>query len=302
MGKKYIVREFKTKDTEAYKSNEIKMAKMLSDKGFSPKFLGNPSNNEFYIIEFIDRSLKDSDLTNLTTLFNLGLALRKVHNHKFSKKGKSQLDRIKKYFRKMCKMGIAVPDGFFEAVDQWIKTSPKLETKSGFCHGDLNPSNIRIREDGSIVFVNWVNAGNSNTYEDVGHLIQTYGLSDNQINTFLEGYLGRKPTEIDINRAKLFAKRTCLLTAVVWFSFSENSNDRKMPLKDRSKKINDIVKSETLITQKEFAKKGNIPNVKYGNKDEVKIYAASAWKEYKNSMLPKGVLEKITEWVASLLK
>jgi thiamine kinase-like enzyme len=298
MGKRYIVREFRTKDSDSYKEKEIRVAKTLSDNGFGPTFLGSPVNNEFYIVEFIDRPLKYSDLTD-TVLLNIGQKLRKVHNYKYTKNGRSQLDRMKKHFKKIQKSNVAVPDGFSEAVSDWIENSEEMETKTGFCHGNMNLSNIREREDGSIVFIDWVNAGNGNIYEDLGYLIQTCGLNDQQMIAFLEGYLGKKPTQSDMAVVKTFANRTCLLTAVTWFDFSESYHDKRISLKDRISKVNDILKSDDLKSFEEYPRNGNIPNVKYGNKDDVKKYAISAWRAYDGKT--PGIFGKFKKWIASFL-
>ncbi|MDR2075151.1 MAG: phosphotransferase [Holosporales bacterium] len=298
--KRYIVMEFKNKDSDTYRLVEIERAKMLSASGCGPTFLGKPANNEFYIVEFIDTPLKYDNL-NDQKLRELGKFTRKVHNHKYTKNGKSQLDRIKKHSKKIQKRGIAVPDGFNEAVDSFIKNSEKLDTKIGFCHGDLNPSNIRMRGDGSIVFIDWNNAGNGNVYEELGYLVQTYGLDERQISVLLEGYLGESPTQDYIDRVKFFAKRTCLLTAAVWFGFSESSYDKKISQKDRVKIINDMAKSEGFMKFEEYSRKGQIPNVKSANKDEVKKYALSAWKEYKENIVGANFFDKLKKWFGSFL-
>jgi thiamine kinase-like enzyme len=292
--------EFRNKDSDVYRLAEIEMAKMLSANGFGPTFLGSPANNEFYVVEFIDTPIKYDNLDD-QKLKELGKFTRKVHNHKYTKNGKSQLDRLKKHSKKIQKRGIAVPDGFSDAIDSFLENSKKLDTKVGFCHGDLNLSNIRMRKDGSIVFIDWNNAGNGNIYEELGYLVQTCGMNEQQISIFLEGYLGESPTQDYIDRVKFFAKRTCLLTAAVWFGFSESSYDRKIPLKDRTKALMICSRSKDLMSPEEYSRKSQIPNVKFANKDEVKKYALSAWKEYKENVIGTSFFDKFKKWFSSFL-
>lgn len=300
-GKHYIFRKFSQKNSTKRKVKEIQMAQIVSQAGFGPRFIGAPHNNEFYIVEFAGCALTYNDLSD-EMLRNIGKTIRKMHDFKFAEKGRSQCDRLKKHYKRCLRKRIALPSGFKNAYDDYIKHNDETDSQLGFCHGNLNPSNIRINEDKEITFINWKNAGNGDVYEDIGYFILTNGLNDDQVSIFMEGYLGRAPNSNDINKAKNAANKTCLLTASVWFEFSEDANDKKIPLKTRISILDGMTNSDKIRDVFEYPRTSEVPYIFSKNKGDIKQYAISAWAQYNNTLAPKlGCFARFKEWLKNLL-
>ncbi len=191
--KPYVVRVFGLNDSEKKRDSEIQVVKFASDANVGPHFIGAPKNQEFYITEFIPHTLQYFSL-NDALLLKIGKTLQKLHHLTLTKKGKSHIARIQRLFRFGQKKKIAYPVGFYESIQDYVKNSEKLKIKTGFCHGNLNMSNIRLRDDNSVVFLNWKGSGSNNVYEDIGYFIASNALTDKQIHVFLEGYLERPAT------------------------------------------------------------------------------------------------------------
>ncbi len=298
--KRYIVRIFNQRDTIKKKGKEIQMAQMVSKAGFGPLFVGAPKNNEFYIVEFAGRGLKYKDLSN-ELLIKIGQILRKIHEFKFFENAKTQQDRLKKHYKECLKKNVALPSDFEDVYTDYLKQNTNSVPQIGFCHGNLNPRNIRINDDGGIILINWKNAGNGDIFEDIGYFVLTNGLDDDQIAVFMESYLGRTPNKDDIAKVQEATNKTCLLTATIWFQFSENKKDKKIPIAERIRALDEMSVSGNLKNIADYPRIDQIPSVLSKNKDEVKAYAVSAWKQYKLTLAPEdGVFSKIKKWINNL--
>lgn len=298
--KRYILRVFRARDTTKKKVKEIQMAQMVSKAGFGPLFVGSPKNNEFYIVEFAGRGLVYKDLSD-ELLKKIGRIIRKIHEFKFYESARTQQDRFKKHYNECLKKKVALPSDFEDVYKDFIKQNANSTPQIGFCHGNLNPRNIRISDEGRITLVNWKNAGNGDVFEDIGYFILTNGLDDDQIAVFMEAYLGRAPNKDDIAKAQNAVNKTCLLTATIWFQFSENKDDKKVPIEERVRNLDEMSVSENIRNVLDYPRTHEVPSILSKNKDEVRAYAISAWKQYKCTLAPReGLFSKVKKWIKSL--
>lgn len=297
--KHYIFRKFSEKDSIKKRVKEIQMVQIVSNAGFGPSLIGAPKNNEFYIVDFAGRAITYKDLSD-ETLKNIGKIVRKIHDFKFLEKGISLQNRLKKHYKKCIKKGVALPSDFHGYYEDYIKKNKNSSAKIGFCHGNLKPTNIRVDEKGKITIINWKNAGNGDVFEDIGCFTLTNGLNDNQIGSFMEGYLGRPAGLEDINKIKDAAYKTCLLTSAICFEFSENKKDKKIPLEKRVEALDKMICSPDGRDVFEYPRKAETPSLFSKNKEEIKEYAVSAWKKYEQTLAPKqGIFTRLKKWIKS---
>ena len=159
--------------------------------------------------------------------------VRKLHNYSDSYPTRYSLkDRINLHYQKAIKAGVAYPTGFDQEVQNVLNKSSSRSLVPS--HGDLNPSNILIDDSsGDINIIDWTTATLEDPFFDLSFFCLLSNSSPLQEEVFLEAYFGRKPSEKEWKILKEEKAKVCLLTAAIWFRFSETSEEIALPLESR---------------------------------------------------------------------
>jgi Ser/Thr protein kinase RdoA (MazF antagonist) len=295
----YVFRMFSRYDSVANREKELLAVRTTSENGVGPKLVGAPSNNEFYIIEFIKKGIEYGDL-NEAILSKIGETIAKVHGLNFDLDCRSHLDRIRWHYVSARRKGVALPDKFGDLIQKHIERQSDFTSVSGFCHGDLKLSNIRMRDDGSIIIVDWARSGRGNVFEDLGYFVKINGLTEDQMRIFLRGYFGREASNEEIENIRAWADRACLLISTIWFDFSETKKEKEVSIQDRKKNLEELAASGNLDSVADYARTNRIPNTRSFMKDQVKRYAMSAFLEYGKRHDGCNFLCRVKKWFTSL--
>ena len=279
--KKYLVKIFNKKKTEEKRKGEIAAIKAFSDLELGTKLVAVAKDSSFYTREYIPgKTLKFKDLQDEKILISMAKSMKKLHESKTDISSRSLLERAQKHFDSVKKKKIALPTGFDESFEKFKKLYSKLKNIPGFCHNDLNPHNILVSDDGKIYFIDFGNSGNANIYEELGYFTALNGLEGEMLSKFLNAYFVRKPTNEELEAVKLAQKLVYFTSACVYFDFSETKKDKKVDIKERTKKLDDQLKSKDLPSVLELIQSDKVPSVKTRKKESVKNYALACYGKF----------------------
>lgn len=279
---KYVLKLFKKRTKLEFRKNEIESVKIFSKLGLGAKLIAVAEDNSFYIREYTDgKIVKSSDFQNQKFLINFAKALKKLHDYDTDITSPKSLEYcLEKHYQSIIKKKIALPSNFEKVYKECKELYLKLPKRKGFCHNNLNPHNIIISENGNISFIDLVNCGISNIYEELGYVTLLCGIFDKNLQLFLENYLGTQASQKEFEVVKLAQKLVSFLTSLVWFDFSETKKDKKISIEERQQFLDDLLKSKDFKSAEDFIKDGKIVSIKSRNKLLVKQYALAFYKNY----------------------
>ncbi len=282
-GKEYILKVFSKRQNQESRQKEIDSVKIFSELNLGAKFVANNPDNSFYIREFVQgKPFKYEYLQDDKNLVTLAKALKKLHGHKTDLTSRNQLNRAEKHYDRIIKKKIAMPTSFEDSYNKFKTLNASLIVESGFCHNDLNPHNILLSDNGNINFIDSSNAGNSNIYEELGYVTMLNGVLGEKLETFLNAYFGRAPSQDELNAVKLSQKLVCFLTSLVYFDFSESKKDKDIDLKTKIKTLDDVLNSDSQESALDMIKEDKYVSIKSRPKDPVKQYALAFYKSFLN--------------------
>ncbi len=120
----------------------------------------------------------------------------------------------------------------------------------------------------------------NNFYNDLGYLCVTTNMSPDQEKIFLEAYLGRPPEKSDL---EILLNGKCnfyLSVAATCFYFSENEEDKKLPLKERVDQLDSQLRSRKLKPSEEYLREGILLTLQDTSKEDFKQIALSFYKAF----------------------
>lgn len=285
-GKKYVLRALKIKHPIERRKTEILAHTLAANLGIAPPLNFVDDKNLIMIMPYIQgHTLSNKDLQNPKTIETLGKMIAKLHQIKVDfPKTRTQVERAQKHHQSTLEKGIALPLKFEQAFRDFISTSTTREAleqhNQTLCHADLNPLNILVDNDGKIYIIDWTTATRDNLYTDLGYFGFLNGLTDAQSRAFLTAYFGHLPNEQEWKQYKLAQKNTSLLTATVWFDFSESERDKKIPMKSRVKNLEELLAKDDLKMGQQYIKEGEIVSPMTGKPEEIRLFALGFFKTY----------------------
>lgn len=278
--KKYVLRflALTPSISKEMRQNEIQALNIGHKLGIAPRCVFSDEDAVLMIMPFIQgRSLDHRDDHLLS---QLGTMIRKLHNYSDAYPVRNSLkDRISLHYQKAIKTGVAYPTGFDQEVQNVLNKSSSRSLVPS--HGDLNPSNILIDDSsGNINIIDWTTATLEDPFFDLSFFSLLSNLSPFQEEIFLEAYFGRKPSEKEWEILQEEKAKICLLTATIWFRFSETPEELKLPLESRIAALDAKLYSPTLKSIQDYLGKGIVVDLNTASKSDVKSYALSFYKAY----------------------
>ena len=151
-------------------------------------------------------------------------------------------------------------------------------------HGDLNPTNIIVNDSrNSIDIIDWTTATIQDPFADLGYFCLLANLSKLQEKLFLEAYFGRNPTQEEFEILYEEKSKVNLLTAVLWFRFSETTQERTLPIVARVAALDAALYSPTLKPAQDYLNEQIVVDLNTDEKSAIKSYALSFYKAYLDS-------------------
>lgn len=277
-GEKYVLRFLSLSHSQEMRKNEIQAISIGNKIGVAPRLTFFDTEAILMVMPFVKgHSLCQPDSDQLK---KIGIMLKKLHDYSSSYPIKYSLnDRLLKHYQKGKTLGIAYPTGFEEEMKKIF--DDKEFSVLVPCHGDLNPSNILVNEySQDIVLIDWTSATMEDPFFDLGFFCLLSNLSAFDERVFLEAYYGRKPTKYEIERLSDKKANICLLTATIWFRFSETKEEMQLPLDVRIAALDNELYSAELKPIQEYLKEGIVVHINKAPKSEIRSYALSFYKAY----------------------
>lgn len=277
-GKKYVLRFLALGPTqpEEIRQNEVWALKIGNTLGIAPRCIFSDSRAVAMVMPFIEgHALHHPDNEELIML---GKMLRSLHDYKgdYPKRYTFQ-ERLGRHYQKAINTGVVFPSGFDQEI-QAVLTRPQ-ERAYVPSHGDLNPSNILIG-DQTIHLIDWTNATWDDPFADLSYFSQLAHLSPSQEAVFLEAYFGRTPSEKDWEVLKEEKANVYLLTATIWFRFSETEEDKMLSTESRMARLDAELRSPLLKKAQDYLQEGIVVDLNTASKAEIRSYALSFYKAY----------------------
>lgn len=231
------------------------------------------------VLEFIESDkLNYLNCCYKSTLKCLGENLKKIHDFSdFYPTRYTVIERLRNHYEKAIIRGVAFPTGFKEAVYEVLNSENLYSEIVVPCHGDLNPLNILFKMN-KVTFIDWEKASYDDPFMDIGYLSFLLNLTLSQENVFLEAYFGRPALSNEILKLQKTKQIICLLTATVWFHYSEDKNEIKTSYRERVSFLDSLLFSNHLKKPNDYLKNENYLNPKIAAKNEIKAFAVTFYK------------------------
>ena len=279
--KKYVLRLLNPLKPSTFRNQEVQAQTIANKLDLAPEVVFADPDPMIIIMPFVEgHTLTAEDLNDDKILTKLGQMIRTLHSYsgEFSKKI-SQVSRACKHYERALEKRIAFPTSFQQHYDQFVAEQEGQQKCKTFCHGDLNPGNVLVGRD-RLYIIDWTNATWDNPHNDLGYLTLFINMTDEQSRIFLNGYHGRESTPEEWLQLKLGEKRTAFLAATVWFDFSENAEDQKIPKEIRIKNLDQQLANPEIKTARYYIQEKKRCGPDPSSTEEFRLYAIAYLKEY----------------------
>lgn len=258
--KKYVLRLLDENQPIERRRSELNAQKIGAELEISPKVFYADQMLIVMVMEFIEgRTLTRDDLNNAKIVKGTMEALKKFHQYpvegqliKRTKVGAIQ-DLYERYKNKK---GVVFPSCFDQLHRKLQEDFAGLERVHGPSHGDFNPRNILVGEQGRIYIIDWAQASIDHPFLDIAWLSTFLAANHDQVKSLLKEYLGREPKELEIKETLFFKDVTTLLVATLWIGRQEERDQGKLnsilegPLKKGSTYIMEGVSVDDVLQEK----------------------------------------------------
>ena len=264
--------------TKEMRKNEIQALKIGCNLGIAPNCIFSDQNPVLMVMPFVEghplHKPEDHQLKKL------GKMIRSLHSYSDSYPTRYTFkQRLEIHYQKGIKLGIAYPKGFNKEILA-VLSAPSTRSPVP-CHGDLNPSNILVDDSlKNISLIDWTTATLDDPFADLSFFCLLSNLSPEQEKIFLESYFGRTSSEKEHETLKEEKAKICLLTATLWFRFSETEEEKALPLASRISALDTELSSPTLKSIDYYLKDGVVVDLNTAPKSAIKSYALSFYKAY----------------------
>jgi guanylate kinase len=285
--KKYVLRLLDEHEPIDRRLSELSAHKIGVELRIAPTLFYHTDKNPLVLVmEFIEgRLFSRNDLNNREIITKVMQAIKKFHCYASKEHllQRTRVDVIQDLYDHSRLKNDAVFPSCFDRLHKKLQLDhANLKTQPLPSHGDLNPDNILIAEDGNIYLIDWTEASIDNPFLDIGWLSCFSAANNDHVKNLLREYLGRNPNESEVKETLFFRDVTIFYIATYWLGFQEEKNQDTLdallatPLKKSSEKIiNGMARKESyqkrgfdltihaLEWLKEFISNQNLRNSSY---------------------------------------
>ncbi len=264
---------------ENQRHNEIQACNIAYCLRLGPNCVASDKDALLMIMPFVEgHALSSKDLNGASLSCRLGEMIHTLHAYSESYPTRyTLLERLKIHYQKGKNSGIAYPTGFDQSVAT-VLNKPS-DASSVPCHGDLNPSNVLIRND-EIFIIDWANATWDDPFVDLSYISLLTNMTDEQERVFLKAYFGREATSHELERLKEGQSKIYLITAAIWLRYSESLEDQQLTYHERVVKLDAQLNDPSLKNAREYLREGKVVDLRSDSKEAIKAYALSFYKAY----------------------
>ena len=258
--KKYVLRLLDEKLPIERRRSEINAHKIGAELQIAPKIIYVDQRLSVMVMEFIEgRTLTRDDLNNVEIVKEVMKALKTFHQflHEGQLVSRTKVAAIQElYDRYQNKKGVVFPSCFEQLYRNLQADFSDLKIEHRPSHGDFNPRNILVTDQGRIYIIDWDQASIDHPFLDIAWLSTFLGANNEQMKGLLKEYLGREPNAYELNEALYFKDVTTFVVATLWIGRQEERDQGKLdsilegPLKKGSTYIREGVTVEDVLQGK----------------------------------------------------
>lgn len=230
--KKYVLRLLDENQPLEKRRSELNAHKIAAGCKIAPEIIYADQTLLVVLMEYIEgRTLTKDDLNNSEIVKKIMCALKKFHQHPKERDliRRTKVEAIQDlYDRYKNKKGVVFPSCFDQLHSELKNDFAELKTEHMPSHGDFNPRNILIAENGHIYIIDWAQASIDHPFLDIGWLATFSAANNEQVRALLREYLEREPKESELKEALFFKDVTAFLVATLWIGRQEERNQIKL--------------------------------------------------------------------------
>ena len=275
--KKYVLRLLDENKPLERRNSELEAHRIGVELKMTPEIFYVDQKSLVMVMEFIEgRTLSRDDLNDNDIFQKVMQTLKKFHqysgeNHLFQQ---TRMKSMRNLYDRCLKKGVVFPSCFDNLHNQLQKDYDEISTVLLPSHGDFNPKNILLANDGSIYLIDWAGARIDNPFFDIGWLSYSSAATLDQTKNMLKAYLGREPYDYELNETLFFRKATTFFFAVIWIGRQKERDQEKL----------DYLLSCPIKKGSEYIKEGNNPEDLAKMEDsDFTIYALGWLKDFINN-------------------
>ncbi|RLV58490.1 hypothetical protein D5018_17045 [Parashewanella curva] len=200
--------------------NEIECWQIAEQRGLAPKLFWVSEDHNFYLSEYVhqptDKRYRLKDIQKLLKdLSTLPLPTKIISCEQQWQIYQQQVESIaaqlpqvndsylrnenKQWHKLKTKLDALQPN-----IKNWVHSLECLNVKPQFCHRDLNPDNILIK-DGQLICIDFEYACQSHSLYELASLIANHNLNESDENSLISAYLDSHPELSLLNRKEFDA-------------------------------------------------------------------------------------------------
>lgn len=248
-GKKCVLRLLDPARAFERRQSEIAGLRIGAKLKIAPECLYADEAALVIIVQFIEgRTFSHNDLSDKKLVKKVMQAVRTFHDYTgeehLIQHQVQKVDTIQSRRERCLKEGAIYPSCYDSLFSNLKDRFSQVGTKKVPVHGDLNPENIIVGQDGRIYLIDWAEACMESSSLDIGWFSCFSGASKKQIRTLLREYCGREPTKAELQGTFLFKDFTSLFLATAWIGRQEERDQDTLDtlLKNPLEKGSDYVK------------------------------------------------------------
>ncbi len=283
-GKKYVLRLLDENKALERRKSEVAAHRIASQLEIAPKLFYTDRSPLVMIMEFIEgRTFSREDLDNRDLVTQVMQTLKKFHQYTGDAHllKRTKVETIEYAYERHKAKGTVFPSCFEKLLDELQEEASNLDARFGPSHGDFNPNNIMVGDDGKIYIIDWSEACIDHPFFDIGWLSNFSAVSTDQIENLLKGYLERDPTESEIEEVLFHKGTTTLLVAVHWLGKQE----------ERDQNTLDSILAGQIKSSSEYIKEG-VTTIEVSKKTghDLTVYSLGWLKEFLQNKSAKSSL------------
>jgi thiamine kinase-like enzyme len=229
--KKYVLRLLDENQPIERRRSELNAHKIGAELQIAPKIFYVDQLLLVVVMELVEgRTLTRDDLNNAEIFKEVMEALKKFHQYPDEGRlvKRTKVGAIQDLYDRYNKKGVVFPSCF----DQLHRTLQNdfvvLKREHRPSHGDFNPRNILVTDQGHIYIIDWAQASIDHPFLDIAWLSTFLAANNEQVKGLLKQYLGRDPKESELKETLFFKDVTAFLLATLWIGRQDEKDQGKL--------------------------------------------------------------------------